>query len=121
MVYMDTHKAWIKPSASTIELFNNVTDLGADVTRRKMFGSPTAFINGNMFAWIHEDKITLRLPQEIRKDLLQKKHGEPVDPTGKRMREYLMIADEVSADEELVRKFVQAAFDYVSALPPKHK
>lgn len=74
-----------------------------------------------MFAWIHQDKITLRLPLEVREDLMQNKYGKPVDPTGKRMREYLMITDETVEDEELVRKLVQAAFDYVLALPLKRK
>ena len=118
---MDAHKTWIKPSAYTIELFEALTDLGLDVQRRKMFGSPTAFVNGNMFAWIHQDRITLRLPQEVREKLVQEKHGEPVDPMGKRMREYCMLTNETIVDEDAARKLVEAAFDFVASLSPKRK
>ena len=37
---------------------------GAPATKRKMFGFPAGFVNGNMFMGLFEESMILRLPPE---------------------------------------------------------
>lgn len=117
---MDTHKQWTKPSSQTIALFEELTSVNPDVKQGKLFGAPMASISGNMFAWVHQNRISLRLPETLRHELVQNEEADPVDPLGKRMREYCMLANLV-ADSPRARELAKASFDYVSLLPPKIK
>lgn len=117
---MDTHRQWIKPSPRTTALFEELTSVNPDVTQGKLFGAPMASINGNMFAWVHQDRIALRLPETLRRELAQNEEADPVDPSGKRMREYCMLTTSV-ADSPAARELALASFNYVLQLPPKIK
>jgi hypothetical protein len=41
--------AWTKSPQSVIDLFDKSVPSGVTVSRRKMFGYPAAFANGNLF------------------------------------------------------------------------
>ncbi|WP_409494805.1 TfoX/Sxy family protein [Amycolatopsis sp. cmx-11-12] len=112
---------WLKPTPEMIDLFDEVLPPDPHVARQKMFGFPAAFVNGNMFAWIHQNHITVRLPQKDREELVAEEKATPVDPTGKRMREYVSLGDKPVVDQDEVVELVHQAFAYVSSLPPKVK
>jgi len=46
---------WKKVPAELAAAFDAALPPAVDVERRKMFGCPTAFVNGNLFAGLHED------------------------------------------------------------------
>ena len=48
-------------SAELAAIFDRVVPPDPDVSRRKMFGWPSAFVASRMFAGLHKDSIVVRL------------------------------------------------------------
>jgi len=90
---------------------------------RKMFGYPAYFINGNMFAGIHGEKLFLRLSQseveEIMNAHLNVTCFEPMP--GRAMAGYVVLPKSVYSDERLFNKWIHKSIKYVSTLPAKQK
>ena len=112
--------AWKKANRDLIDrLEQMVAAYPAD--RRFMFGSPTFFVNGNMFAGVHQDTIILRLPAAEREAVMA------ADPEvtlftpmeGRPMKEYLALPYDVSEDGERLRDLVERSFRYAASLPVK--
>ena len=90
-------------------------------TSRKMFGSLTYFINNNMFAGVHEDIIFLKLSEKDRKEIKEEfpdvNQFEPLE--GRKMREYIVLDEDIYRDIPTLEKWIERAISYVSSLPPK--
>jgi len=90
-------------------------------TGRNMFGSLTYFVNNNMLTGVHEDVIFLRLSEEdrekIKKEFPSVTQFEPLE--GKKMREYLVLDEEIYRDIPTLEKWLEKAVSFVSSLPPK--
>ena len=105
--------AWKKVPAKLAERFQACLPESPSVERRKMFGCPCAFVNGNMFAGVHETRLIVRLPGEAA--------SKPFVVMGRTMREYAAIEDALDCRAAELRKWIARAFRYASALPPKQK
>ena len=57
---------WKAASAEWVRVFEETSSGLPGAERRKMFGYPAAFVNGNMFAGLHESGLVLRLPDADR-------------------------------------------------------
>ena len=90
---------------------------------RKMFGYPAYFINGNMFAGIHGEKLFLRLSEsdveEIMNAHLNVTCFEPMP--GRAMTGYVVLPKPIYSDEKLFDKWLEKSVKYVSTLPSKQK
>jgi len=110
---------WKKSPPELIAAFARVVPAGGGAERRPMFGYPAAFVNGNMFAGLHEDRLVLRLDDDGAVDA--KRCGaidfEPMP--GRRMSGWVAVSGNLLADESLLRRWVTRAFRHVSAMPPK--
>jgi len=81
------------------------------VERRKMFGCPCAFVNGNMFASLHEDRLIVRVPEEA--------PARPFVAQGRTMREYAALEDALALSPAAFRQWIDRGFRYASGLPPR--
>jgi TfoX/Sxy family transcriptional regulator of competence genes len=87
---------------------------------RKMFGYPAAFVNGNMFAGLHEAGLVMRLPDAEREQLLGLDGASRFEPMpGRVMREYVVAPDALADEPRAVRTWLTKAFRYASSLPAK--
>jgi len=87
---------------------------------RKMFGYSAAFVNGNMFAGLHEVGMVMRLPEKERGAFIALKGARPFEPLpGRVMREYVVAPDALADEPRVVRSWLTKAFRYASSLPPK--
>ncbi len=90
---------------------------------RKMFGYPAYFINGNMFAGIHGEKLFVRLPEAEVEEIMNAKLNvtcfEPMP--GRAMAGYVVLPKSVYSNEKLFDKWLNKSVNYVSSLPPKQK
>ena len=95
--------------------------LSFDCQRKFMFGSPTYFINNNMFAGIHQDTIMLRLSQKDREEILAKyDEVAPFEPVeGRIMREYVALPESIYDDNDILHEFLNRSYQYALSLPPK--
>lgn len=62
---------WKKVPPELSKRFDAALPAAADVQRRQMFGCPCAFVNGNMFAGLHENRLLVRAPEEAAKRALR--------------------------------------------------
>lgn len=109
-----------RPSpAEIVELFERVAPRGPDVTRRKMFGYPAAFVNGNLCCGTFADRLMLRLGDGDRAEL-EALGGTPFEPMpGRPMRGYVAIDPHLIVDETDLRAWCERSAAFTRRLPPK--
>lgn len=80
-----------KPTEEAKAAFARIVPDEPAVTIRPMFGQVSAFVNGNMFAGIWGEELTLRLPpEEIAK--IKKQGGRDFEPVaGHKMGGYVIV------------------------------
>ena len=91
-----------------------------DVERRKMFGYPAAFVNGNMAAGLHRDDLVLKLNDNDR-DALMKAGGKPFVVMGRTMGAFVVAPSEFRKKTAELKKWLGRSIAYASSLPPKKK
>ncbi len=114
--------AWTKAPASLIELFAESLPDDPRVERRKLFGYPSAFVNGNLFCGVFQDQIFARLAPS-RRDALERAHGpSPFEAmAGRPMKAYVRLPDAIVADEAELADLLAGALAFSAALPAKVK
>lgn len=111
---------WKKANKDLIALLENeVKRFNCD--RRVMFGSPTFFVNGNMFAGVHEDTVIMRLSEADREQVFTRhKEVKPFTPMGAHaMKEYAALPESLCHDAATFRHWLERSFQYARSLPPK--
>lgn len=114
--------AWTKAPQGLIDLFDACLPEGPGLERRRMFGQPCAFVNGNMFAGLLQETAFARLPPGLHAELDAEfgvRHFEPIP--GRPMRAYVVLPGELLDDEARYAEILQAAYVFASALPAKEK
>jgi TfoX/Sxy family transcriptional regulator of competence genes len=112
--------AFRKSPQKLIETFEAAMP-GAPAERRQMFGYPVGFVNGNMFMGLFGDVMHLRLPEELRIELIRI-GGAPFEPMpGRPMREYVVVPESVLKSSSKLASWVDKALRHTMALPPKKK
>ena len=76
-----------------------------------MFGCPAAFVNGNLFAGLHEDRVMVRLPA------LAQQH--PCVLLGRTMKEYALFPDALEMPDRDLARWVAEAYAFTRTLPAK--
>jgi TfoX/Sxy family transcriptional regulator of competence genes len=113
---------WEKPSIETIERFERILPDTSSVEKRKMFGFPCSFINGNMFMGVHQNDIFIRLSHPDREELLKIGQAHQFEPMpGRAMKEYVVIPPPLLDEPGQLEEWIAKSLAYVAALPPKAK
>jgi TfoX/Sxy family transcriptional regulator of competence genes len=87
-----------------------------------MFGMPAAFLNGNMFAGLHEQRFIVRLSPDDLKEALENKGAAPFEPMpGRPMREYVVVPPSAVTVPADLDRWLGLAFGYATSLEPKAK
>ena len=110
---------WRKAPQSLIDTFDAVMPGPPEVERRKMFGYPSCFVNGNLMGGLHQSDMILRLSEGDREALLAE-GGRPFEPmAGRRMREYIVAPEAMLDDHARLQDWIAKSLAYASGLPPK--
>ena len=114
--------AWKKVSPAVSVILDRLM-AGYPAEKRHMFGSPTYFVNNNTFAGAHEDNLILRLSPRDREEIGRQRDGVgPFEPlAGRPMKEYVAIPEPLLSDRGWLDGWVEKAFSFASALPPKER
>jgi TfoX/Sxy family transcriptional regulator of competence genes len=108
-----------KSPEALVAIFDEVAP-GPPATKRKMFGFPAGFVNGNMFMGLFEDSMILRLPAELREELIQLHGAKPFAPmAGRIMKEYVVLPERLIHDREQLASWAGKALAYGESLEPK--
>ena len=111
---------WQKANPALIEALEKVV-IEYPCDRRFMFGSPTFFVNNNMFAGVHQDTVILRLSEPDR-TALYKAHSEagPFTPMPNRpMKEYAALPESLVKNTAAFNALVKRSYDYALSMPAK--
>ena len=111
---------WNKPSEELGELLQKVVT-GPEIEKKKMFGCPCYFINGNMAFGVYSTFLFFRLDEITRKDLFLGK-GRPFEPqAGRIMKEYVQFSQHGLPTEEQLQEILNISISYTKSLPVKIK
>src|SRR5713101_7716881 len=112
--------AWTKSPQSLIDLFDKSVPSSVTVSRRKMFGYPAAFANGNLFIGLHQNDFIMRLSEEDRARF-SAEYGERVfEPMkGRPMREYVRLPEELLTDARRRAPWIKRSLEYAEGIKPK--
>lgn len=93
-----------KAPQSMVDLFEAVFP-GPPAESRKMFGYPAGFVNGNMFMGLFQDYMVLRLPEDVREELIEKSGARRFEPMpGRAMTEYVVVSGSLISDRAALKK-----------------
>ena len=112
---------WIKPDLALIGLYEEIASQLAGIEKRKMFGCPCAFVNGNMFFGVFQDQLFLRMGEKEKQELNAAFPVEPFSPMGRMMKGYVLIPMDLRSDPARLLNLVQESLIPARALPPKIK
>ena len=87
---------------------------------RKGKTMPYTSINGHMFSFLDKDgNMGLRLSREDIEEFILKFNSSLMEQYGSVMKEYVKVPSGLLRDTEILSKYLQKSFDYVSSLKPK--
>lgn len=111
-----------KSSPELVGRFGAVLDrVGSpETTRRQMFGYPCAWVGGNMASGLFAQAWWVRLPPDRLASVLTSGEGRPFEVMpGRPMKGYVVLPDEVVADDSRIDAWVGEALTYTATLPAK--
>jgi TfoX/Sxy family transcriptional regulator of competence genes len=110
---------WEKPSLELGRILEEAAEPFAVIERRKMFGCPAYYVNGNMFAGVYGQQLFLRLPPEGRAELMAL-DAKPFEPlAGRPMKEYVSLPEAIVRDPEALDEWMRRSVEFVSSMPQK--
>jgi len=95
---------------------------GPPATQRQVFGYPAAFVNGNMFMGLFADEMILRLPEDLRQEMISAHGAKVFEPMpGRPMKEYVTMPRSLRNNRKELAAWVARALEYGESRKPKSK
>ena len=109
-----------KSSPELVARFDAAATRFPEAERRKMFGYPALFVGGNLVTGLFAQTWMIRLPDDDRAELLELPGAAPFEPmTGRPMKGYATLPDDVVADDEALDGWLRRAIAFGLTLPAK--
>ena len=108
-----------KPSDEDKERFRSLAPDRPDVVVTPMFGNLGAFVHGNMFAGLFGPTVGVRLSEADLRTLGAVPGAGSFGPAERPMGGYVGLPEAWSTDPARAAEWVERAYEFVSALPPK--
>jgi TfoX/Sxy family transcriptional regulator of competence genes len=103
-----------------VRVFDEMVRPLPGVELRKMFGYPSVFFQGQMFAGLHQESMILRLSEEDRARFLALDGAAQFEPmAGRPMREYVVVPPAMLGQPSDVAAWLERALAYAASLPAK--
>jgi TfoX/Sxy family transcriptional regulator of competence genes len=113
---------WEKSSPELVALFTELAPRQPAVVEKQMFGWPCCLANGNLFFGLHKELMLFRLSDADCSALLKVKGAAVFEPmAGRRMKNYVTLADAVHRDHGELTRWVGRSLEFALSLPPRAK
>ena len=89
------------------------------ISEKRMFGGLSFLFNGNMVCGVLGDELIVRVGPDRTDALLAEPGTRPFDFTGRPMRGWIVVGQEVLQAAGDLQGWVERAFAFASTLPPK--
>jgi TfoX/Sxy family transcriptional regulator of competence genes len=114
--------SWSKSPAELQAAFAAALDRFPNAERRKMFGYPAAFANGNMWTGLHQANWVVRLPDAARTELFAIAGARPFEPMpGRPMTGFALLPESILEDPDALYDWLERAYAHALAMPPKER
>jgi len=80
---------------------------------------PYTSMNGNMYSYLGENGVGLRLPADVREEFLAKYRTTLYHTHGIVQKEYVTVPEDLLARTDELAMYFRVSFDYAKALKPK--
>ncbi len=111
---------WKKVPKQNEEILDSLLGSLPEAEKKKMFGCPVYFLNGNMLAGAHQESIFLRLSEDDQEEIFKHPDVTSFSPmAGRIMREYVVIPISIYGSPDEFKKWLAKAKNYVASLPVK--
>jgi TfoX/Sxy family transcriptional regulator of competence genes len=118
----DPNMNWERSSDDLIELFRILAPKDGGVEQKKMFGWPCCFVNGNLFAGLHKQRMIFRLPEKDQATFLKLEGATEFEPMpGRKMKGYVILENPLARDRKELAHWISRSLEYGRSLPPKSK
>jgi TfoX/Sxy family transcriptional regulator of competence genes len=108
-----------KAGADLADRFRAVMAAYPEAPVRNTFGSPCAYVNGNMAVGVHGQGWFVRLDPQGTAELVDA-GGQPFKPmAGRPMTGYTVLPDEILDDDAARDRWIVRSLAFVATLPPK--
>ena len=94
-------------------------DGDASISERRMFGGLCFMRSGNMCFGVVGDDLMVRVGTERWKESLELPFAREMEFTGRSMRGMVFVSPEGLAEDEVLRRWLDAGLDFASSLPQK--
>ena len=96
-------------------------ELVATIPEAQLKGAkmPYTSMNGNMYSYLGDNGVALRLPVEAREEFLATYHTTLYHAYGIVQKEYVTVPDDLLAALEELAPYFRISFDYAKTLKPK--
>jgi TfoX/Sxy family transcriptional regulator of competence genes len=102
------------------EAFASAMDTYPEAERRKMFGYPAAFANGNMWTGLHQDRWVIRLPEHHLNALMEHEGALPFEPIpGRAMSGFCVLPQAILDDPDRLHEWLSRGFEHALSMEPK--
>jgi len=113
---------WEKSSDDLAEMFTSLAPADARVEQRKMFGWPSWFVNGNLFAGLHKQSMIFRLSGKDQAAFLKLDGAAEFEPMpGRKMKGYMMLDNPQVRPRAELAQWISRSLEYAGTLPAKAK
>src|ERR1700730_3438415 len=113
---------WEKSSAELVALFEELVRKDPAVTKKKMFGWPCCFVNGNLFTGLHKESMIFRLSDGDRLAFLRLDGATDFEPmAGRKMKGYTTLTEPMRRDRDELARWIERAMEYTRSLPAQVK
>ena len=80
---------------------------------------PYTSMNGNMYSYLGENGVGLRLPADVREEFLTKYRTTLYHAYGIVQKEYVTVPDKLLKNTKELQKYFAMSYQYVQSLKPK--
>jgi hypothetical protein len=97
------------------------TELVATIPEAQLKGAkiPYTSMNGNMYSYLGENGVGLRLPADVREEFLAKYHTTLYHAYGIVQKEHVTVPDELLVKTDELARYFRISFDHARTLKPK--
>lgn len=108
-----------KPTPAAVTAFDTAFPTDERAVRKKMFGMPAGFVNGNMFLGVWANGVVLRLDDAGRSELSRLAGVGPFEPMEGRPWKDYVLADVGTCPAEDLAAWARRALEHTAQMPAK--
>ena len=83
-----------------------------NIEEKKMFGGLCFMVNGKMCVGVEQERMMLRIGPDVFEEALEKDGCVPMDFTGKVMKGYVFVSNDVLGTNKQLQYWMKLALDY---------